>query len=417
MSDRVIDQYLTHYAEIEAASVTTERQYTHAIVIPACREQAADVRAVWQNLPHPGDQQPLIIVVINSSEPEDHQARTLYQSLSAEYQTHNNPHGMTCLDGPGPDLLLVNRFSEGRTLDPRYAVGTARKIGSDMALALFQQGLVSSSWISTTDADVVLPADYLQQQPISGSDSSAMVFPFVHQATNEGLVLPVLLYETHMLYYAVNLKRAGSPYAFPTVGSTIRFSASHYARVRGFPRRATGEDFYLLNKLRKLGEVTAVHGHPIQIAGRPSDRVPVGTGRAITRMAASIDPISAQPFEDPRCFDDLRLFLNALNDMTNHPDPIASSAAEAIKDHPLLSGFAENTRLWERIKTKSQQSPQPAVMRKYLHDWFDGLRTRQLIHYLRDHGYGTVTVQSLCNGDITAYRDELSALIYQTDLS
>ena len=36
-------------------------------------------------------------------------------------------------------------------------------------------------------------------------------------------------------------------------------------------------------------------------------------------------------------------------------------------------------------------------MRKHLNDWFDGLKTRQFIHYFRDQHFGRVTVAELEN--------------------
>ncbi|GIR63469.1 MAG: hypothetical protein CM15mP68_1350 [Pseudomonadota bacterium] len=53
----------------------------------------------------------------------------------------------------------------------------------------------------------------------------------------------------------------GSAYAYPTLGSTISVHAQSYARVRGYPKRNAGEDFYLLNKLNKL--------HPVQVLQQP----------------------------------------------------------------------------------------------------------------------------------------------------
>ena len=63
------------------------------------------------------------------------------------------------------------------------------------------------------------------------------------------------LYEYSLRYYVAGLTYAQSPYAFHTIGSTMAVNAEHYASVRGFPRREAGEDFYLLNKLAKVGSV------------------------------------------------------------------------------------------------------------------------------------------------------------------
>ncbi len=67
--------------------------------------------------------------------------------------------------------------------------------------------------------------------------------------------LATQLYELSLRYYVAGMKFARSPYAFHTIGSSMAVSPVHYARVRGFPKREAGEDFYLLNKLAKLGSV------------------------------------------------------------------------------------------------------------------------------------------------------------------
>ncbi len=51
-------------------------------------------------------------------------------------------------------VIVVDRVSAPWRLNPKQGVGLARKIGTDLALALIEQGRIHSPWILQTDADV-----------------------------------------------------------------------------------------------------------------------------------------------------------------------------------------------------------------------------------------------------------------------
>ncbi len=80
--------------------------------------------------------------------------------------------------------------------------------------------------------------------------------------------------------------------------------------MRGFPKREAGEDFYLLNKLAKVGTVLELAEGPdneaIRIESRRSDRVPFGTGAAVNRITALADPLGEFRFYDPSVFELLK---------------------------------------------------------------------------------------------------------------
>ena len=256
----------------------------------------------------------------------------------------------------------------------------------DIAASLINQGVVSGNWLFTTDADAELPENYFNVE--TGSADAAFIYPFKHVA-QPGLELPMQLYELSMLYYVAGLRWANSPYAYPTIGSTISCSVDRYAAVRGFPKRNTGEDFYLLNKLRKTGKVRLGDGDPIIISGRISDRVPIGTGQAIRAIHALDSPIAEFTLEHPRCFSQLKRFLNWLDGVSDtQPDQLSTG-------DPNTDGYVRQIGLIGHYEHKRQQSPTPAVMRKHLDDWFDGLKTRQFIHHFRDQRFGRVTLAEL----------------------
>ena len=135
-------------------------------------------------------------------------------------------------------------------------VGLARKTGCDLALQWIASGAIDTQWICSSDADALLPADYFARLADDRQDYTALLFPFIHQLSGDTVNDEACLrYELRLHHYVLGLQRAGSPYAFHTLGSCLAVRASNYAQVRGFPVRAAAEDFYLLNKLAKLGPV------------------------------------------------------------------------------------------------------------------------------------------------------------------
>ena len=97
------------------------------------------------------------------------------------------------------------------------------------------------------------------------SEASAVSLPFTHRATEDpALSHATLIYELTMHHYVLHLQAIGSPYAFHTLGSSCVIHSHAYAAVRGMPLRNAAEDFYLLNKLAKVGPVHCARGAGVQ---------------------------------------------------------------------------------------------------------------------------------------------------------
>lgn len=411
-----VQQYLQRYAEPEARlPMAFDHPYQHSLIVPAFDETATDVKNVWRQLKNP--QQTLVILVINGPKGAEAKGFELAAALTgAPWQVQTLPQLVTGHGHPG--LLIVDRFSHDRTIAPKSGVGLARKIGADIALALWQRGVISSNWIQMTDADACVPADYCSLAELP-DDVVAAVAPFRHEPL-PGLAIETLLYEINLLYYPAGLAWAGSRYGYPTVGSTISCRADAYARVRGFPVRATGEDFYLLAKLRKLGLVLPIRGEEITLAGRLSQRVPIGTGQGISAITELAHPEKDYPFEAPACFDILKQFLGWIDQLAALADPQLTRAPGAFAEYARRIGLAE------AYEKKLQEKPRIEVLEKHLHDWFDALKTRQFVHHVRDHGLGdnpgagTVSADMLAtapfltaNNDLQSIRHTLAANVYR----
>lgn len=436
-----MEKYLRHYAEPETAAlaglldeIPGQGHWSNVVVIPACNESDGLLRA-----PPPSDGRSLFILVINEAVSVSREVSLNNRALADAVQTRFKPRwqvqqdsvagagfGLGLLGDPSAprDVLLVDRFSEGRQIPIKGGVGQARKIGVDLAASLIHHGRIQSRWIHCTDADVYLPQTYFTcsnklglSQPNSASQHAVLIYPFQHiiepvNTESYKVKLATKLYELSLRYYVAGMKFACSPYAFHTIGSTLAVSADHYAKVRGFPKREAGEDFYLLNKLAKVGSVLELgleHDcQPIEIEARRSDRVPFGTGAAVSRISEMADPVKDFRFYDPAVFELLRLWLQSLPaiwrsrtvvltkdvfpvDAIDHQD----GHLELIDLRQMLLDGLKKAGTERALEHAFRQSSSQEQFSRQVHTWFDAFRTLKLIHYLRDHHIPSVSYQAL----------------------
>jgi hypothetical protein len=193
-----------------------------------------------------------------------------------------------------------------------------------------------------------------------------------------------------MRQYVDGLHSAGSPYAFQTIGSAIAIAAKHYAEVRGFPKRSGGEDFYLLNKLAKTGAINNLQAPEIIIEARQSDRVPFGTGPAISKLLLEPNIHQATIFYHPQIYVALKTWLEtmtmsqtlALNEL-----PLPASTLEALQS----IGASKAIEAARKVSTSAQ------IYNKHLHTWFDAFKTLKFIHSLRDNSYPNTSLHEISN--------------------
>ena len=313
--------------------------------------------------------------------------------------------GLTLYHDPASsrDVLLVDRFSDGRKFPPKGGVGQARKTGADLAACLIHQRRVRSPWIHCTDADVRLPQRYFTCSAAlsesSAQDTAALIYPFRHTVAADNKINEATqLYEYSLRYYVAGLSFAHSPYAFHTIGSTMAVNAAHYAKVRGFPRRQAGEDFYLLNKLAKVGAVRQLSAEtdcePIDIAARLSDRVPFGTGAAVGRIMELEDPAREFLLYHPSVFGLLRSWLGSLPTFCQSRSSDIGAILSQMDLQILIDGL-EKSGATEALQHAFRQSSDANQFKRQMHTWFDAFRTLKLIHYLRDHHLPSISFEAL----------------------
>lgn len=427
-----MEKYLRQYAEPEVAALTglletleDSWQWANVVVIPACNESDDFLRP-----PPPSDGQSLMILVINESVTASDKVSSRNRALAAsvaekfvlQWQSSSEFSEFEISffrdSSCRRDVLLVDRFNNGRQLPLKGGVGHARKIGADLAASLIYLKRIASRWIHCTDADVQLPDTYFTCSDVVSDPKSKIAvlnYPFQHsddqaQSESKKVILATQLYELSLRYYLAGMKRAQSPYAFHTIGSTMAISALHYAKVRGFPKREAGEDFYLLNKLAKVGSVFELGAskecQPIEIASRTSDRVPFGTGAAVIKITDFEDPVKDFRFYDPLVFQMLGLWLKSWpaiweSQSTEFASVISSEKVDKLESNhqSLISGLLE-LKTEQALVHAFRQSKSLAQFTQQMHIWFDAFRTLKLIHNLRDSGLPGIDYATLADNQI-----------------
>ena len=223
----------------------------------------------------------------------------------------------------------------------------------------------------------------------------------------KNIIVATQLYELSLRYYRAGMKFAHSPYAFHTIGSTMAISAIHYAKVRGFPKREAGEDFYLLNKLAKVGSVLELDRGPdceaIVIEARRSDRVPFGTGAAVNKITGLADPVKEFRFYHAAVFELLRLWWHSLpaiwqsrsKDLTLSILPVPPGDHDRCSQVRSLLAALKKIRVSQALDHAFRQSKDLNQFTQQMHIWFDAFRTLKLIHILRDHYLPSVSYAEL----------------------
>lgn len=368
--------YLKNYSE-DLATTTAEilskefkNNWNASVVIP-CYQEGKRVLTALDSISAASRQTTLTLLVINGKFGEPESSNQIsFDEISKNWPLRRlSPQLHAGNLSPLATLLVMDCFSEAFCFSPKQGVGLARKLGCDIALALHAKGKVTQSTLRTTDADAVVAADYFD--PIDAT-ATCFLYPFEHikepGPTGEALTL----YESYMDYYVAGLRFATSPYAFYTIGSTLAFPADAYAAVRGFPKRLAGEDFYLVDKLSKLGPVVELERDPVRIFDRPSLRVPFGTGAAQDKILKT----NYYPFPDPEAFISLKEVIDTAKSICEKKLP---PEIESFTD--TLRGPLQELQMERCLSNLFRQAKTVESRFQFFHTFFDGLRTLRFIKF------------------------------------
>lgn len=384
-------KYLSTYAEPEVSALETFPigiSYQNCAVIPAYNEtddflhRFINSTLINENV--------LLILVINQPDSETDCSMQINLNrqcvLSGKQVWQNNNLSLIQIRQSASHILMIDRFNQTRSIKDDQGVGLARKIGADIACSLIDQDIIISPWICSTDADTHLPDNYFSALDEIPQNTAAAIYSFRHITKEDALSKATQYYELSLRYYVTGLQWAGSVYAFHTIGSILTFRFDAYALVRGFPKRPAGEDFYLLNKLAKLGPVWNIADAMVLIEPRLSDRVPFGTGPAVSTIL-QLSEINDYHYYHPQLFIELKQCLNAMTYLWKEKEQLSiwySRLSEPAQYALKALHFQKLTNHIIKQVSDEQQCT------RHIEQWFDGFRTLKFIHILQEAFYGSI---------------------------
>ncbi|PIE03507.1 MAG: hypothetical protein CSA81_01835 [Acidobacteria bacterium] len=318
-----------------------------------------------------------------SSRPEIHQANT---------QTR---HWLEKTSFPFP-VEIVDALD-----DPEVnGVGMARNLLATLIYETNREGITLC-----LDADTLIPDNYVacvRQAFNTFTDAVAVAAPYYHPVPENRVTARQLLrYEIYMRLYQLGLWSIGSPYAYLAIGSAMSYRNRAWKQVRGIPARTAGEDFYFLQKLRKMGDI--IRWIPVRVSPAPriSDRVSFGTGTLLKERDLALQK-TRFPFFHANSFQKIGAFYSLFKQLfhASCPLPIDAFLVEKMKGQ----------QPFDRIRANSKTERQFA---SNAHQYFDALRILQFLRY--DHQktgnvyQPPVDVDSCDYELLDAYRNELFA--------
>lgn len=404
-----IDDYLKHYAvRGNWKFVTGETEpVSQVVVIPVLAEKESLFHTLASLAENDASalEYSLVVCVVNNQEnssadiKDDNQFTLEYLDTLVRKKSIKKIAGddslMRCLSLVSDSRMklgYIDASSHGCELPVRGGgVGMARKIGMDSVLRLSGNGSQPSKIIISLDADTLVQKNYLSviHDSFKPGVKTAIV-AYEHQTPSAEIhQAAILCYEIFLRYWVLGLKYAGSPRAFHSIGSTISVSTEAYLEVRGMNKREAGEDFYFLNKLAKVGRIDYIRETCVYPSARPSNRVPFGTGKRVSRFLSSNHQDEYRLY-DPQVFSVLKHWLHWMTgDGLSSGDDIIRGA-ERI--HPALKNFLVKNdfrQVWTRIRSNVKDETN---LRRHFHDWFDGFRTLKMIHHLTETVYPQISM-------------------------
>ena len=264
-------------------------------------------------------------------------------------------------------LTTIDHCTRGRGWEAKKSgVGMARKVVFDKIL----EEAAPNDIIVSMDADTTFPAAYLQG--IIGTmgrnpDWVALSAPYYHNLSGvESLDRSMLRYEIYMRNYALNMLRINSPYAFTALGSAIVVRAGALRKIGNITPLQSGEDFYLLQKLCKMGTVGTWAPECVHPATRISNRVIFGTGPAI--QSGLSNHWESYPIYSHFLFEKIAETYHLIEQL--YSEEIETAFLQFLQ-HQFKS-----PRLWDTIRANTKNSVQ---FKRAFHEKADGLRILQYL--------------------------------------
>lgn len=262
----------------------------------------------------------------------------------------------------------------------KSGVGHARKLLMDTALRYFQS-IRKNGIIINLDADTTVAENYVEtiyNHFKYNIDTDAASIRYEHIIPHDNH--PIVDYELHLRYF-INMQRIILlPYAYQTVGSAMAVRSHAYAKEGGMNKKQAGEDFYFMHKYSKTLSLTDIRKTVVYPSARISDRVPFGTGRAVSEASkVSYEAMSYNYNSFLVIGKWVSQNLKVLLDTSSKSFKYIYSSSDALNE------FMSSIDAEHNLNYLCQNSNNQTVRYKSFFVWFNAFQLMKCLHYLREH--------------------------------
>lgn len=322
-----------------------------------------------------------IIVVVNSYSisPEEicRLNRRSYNELVLFSQKHFSPDFYLT-------ALLIEDLPGHQT-----GAGLPRKTGMDRAAEQFWKECNPQGIIVSLDADCTVEDNYLieiySQFKKHKLKSATIEFhhPVEYLDEKDPLRQACETYEEYLRYYRSALEYTGYPYPYYTIGSAFAVNVQTYRQAGGMGKQQAGEDFYFLQKVFPLGKTLFINTTCVYPAVRISDRVPFGTGPALSKMMEE-SPIRKLSYQ-VAAFTELRVFFSRIDSFFNRSRPEIENELLTLSSN--LRFFLNEDHFLDKIEEINRHTAHAITFKKRFFDYFTAFKILKYLNYTHPFPY------------------------------
>lgn len=368
--DYAVSYLLRHAWKERLIETDPSPDLKYILVIPAYKETGL-IRSLesFVNAHPPSDGVVEIIVVLNHPEDASTEITELHKKL------YNNCRDRYRFTGTGN--IRVHILGSIGLPKKHAGPGLARKLGMDEAVRRFVLAGMEDGFILSSDADTLCNPDYfirienhMKKNPGIAGFNIGFAHPLTGSEFDERTYQCITEYELHLRYFVHSLRMTGHPNVYHTIGSAFGVKVSAYCKCGGMNRRKAGEDFYFLQKLFDQGNFSELRDELIFPSARVSDRVPFGTGAAMTKMMESGEGFLTYR---PELFEILLNFFKLTNEFHAEYNP--------GKVNPLLRQWLEEEMFAEALEEIRQNVSDFNSFKKRFFQYFNMFRMMKFLNY------------------------------------
>ncbi|GHT76853.1 hypothetical protein FACS189463_2700 [Bacteroidia bacterium] len=264
----------------------------------------------------------------------------------------------------------------------------------DFATQQFESENRPDGIIVSLDADCTVSTNYLtaiyQNFKLYKLKSATFQFhhPVEHLPVGNPLRKATEAYEEYLRYYRAALEFTDYLYAYYTIGSAFAVTAKTYRQAGGMGKQQAGEDFYFLQKVFPLGNTRFLDSLCVYPAARESDRVPFGTGPAISKMLND-NQIQKYSYQ-VAAFSELKQFFTLSETFFKTPTVVLDPALSILPVH--LQTFLREDGFLQKIDEINRYTATFESYRKRFFNYFTAFKILKYLNFVHPEPYPLAAV-------------------------